>query len=87
MTTTDYGTRQAEKGRSSRPTGARLDERKAAILEAVVTEYIGTAQPVGSQHIAGVPGVNVSSATVRSEMAALESEGYLVQPHTSAGRI
>ncbi|MHB8319855.1 MAG: heat-inducible transcriptional repressor HrcA [Acidimicrobiales bacterium] len=87
MTTTDYGTRQAEKGRSSRPTGARLNERKAAILEAVVTEYIGTAQPVGSQHIAGVPGVNVSSATVRSEMAALESEGYLVQPHTSAGRI
>jgi heat-inducible transcriptional repressor len=64
-----------------------LDPRKAAILEAVVTEYIGTAQPVGSQHVALAAGINVSSATVRSEMAALEHEGYLVQPHTSAGRI
>ena len=64
-----------------------LDARKAAILQAVVTEYIGTAQPVGSQHVARVPGVQVSSATVRSEMAVLEHEGYLVQPHTSAGRI
>jgi len=64
-----------------------LDSRKAAILEAVVTEYIGSAQPVGSQHVARATGVNVSSATVRSEMAALEAEGYLIQPHTSAGRI
>jgi heat-inducible transcriptional repressor len=64
-----------------------LDLRKAAILEAVVTEYIGTAQPVGSQHVAHAAGVQVSSATVRSEMVALEHEGYLVQPHTSAGRI
>ncbi|HEX3946506.1 MAG TPA: hypothetical protein VHW47_02325, partial [Acidimicrobiales bacterium] len=64
-----------------------LDSRKAAILEAVVAEYIGTAQPVGSQHVAQVAGVQVSSATVRSEMVALEHEGYLVQPHTSAGRI
>jgi heat-inducible transcriptional repressor len=67
--------------------GAALDARKAAILEAVVAEYIGTAQPVGSQHVASAPGVNVSSATVRSEMVALEHEGYLIQPHTSAGRI
>ncbi len=64
-----------------------LEPRQAAILEAVVTEYIGTAQPVGSQHVAQATGINVSSATVRSEMAALELEGYLVQPHTSAGRI
>jgi heat-inducible transcriptional repressor len=64
-----------------------LGTRRATILEAVVTEYIGTAQPVGSQHIARMAGVNVSSATVRSEMAALEHDGYLVQPHTSAGRI
>ncbi|MGH9108375.1 MAG: HrcA family transcriptional regulator, partial [Acidimicrobiales bacterium] len=64
-----------------------LDARKAAILEAVVAEYIGTAQPVGSQHVATAAGVNVSSATVRSEMVALERDGYLVQPHTSAGRI
>jgi len=64
-----------------------LDDRKASILEAVVTEYIGSAQPVGSQHVAAAPGVNVSSATVRSDMAALEQDGYLVQPHTSAGRV
>jgi heat-inducible transcriptional repressor len=64
-----------------------LNDRRAAILEAVVTEYIGTAEPVGSSHVANAPGVQVSSATVRSEMVALEREGYLVQPHTSAGRI
>ena len=52
-----------------------------------MTEYIGTAEPVGSSHVANAPGVQVSSATVRSEMVALEREGYLVQPHTSAGRI
>src|SRR4051812_2298037 len=64
-----------------------LDDRKAAILRVVVEEYIETAQPVGSSHVAGVPGFSVSSATVRNEMAVLEKEGYLVQPHTSAGRI
>ena len=64
-----------------------LDARKAAILNAVVTEYVGSAQPVGSQHVVDAPGVSVSSATVRSDMAALERDGYLVQPHTSAGRI
>lgn len=64
-----------------------LDERKTAILRAVVQEYIETAQPVGSTHIANAPGVHVSSATVRNEMAVLEQEGYLVQPHTSAGRV
>lgn len=64
-----------------------LDERKTAILSVVVQEYIATAQPVGSSHIAGASGIEVSSATVRNEMAVLEHEGYLVQPHTSAGRI
>ncbi len=64
-----------------------LDDRKTAILSAVVQEYISTAQPVGSSHIAEAPTIKVSSATVRSEMAHLEHEGYLVQPHTSAGRI
>lgn len=64
-----------------------LDERKTAILRAVVQEYIATAQPVGSTHIANAPGVQVSSATVRNEMAVLEQEGYLAQPHTSAGRV
>jgi heat-inducible transcriptional repressor len=64
-----------------------LNARRAAILEAVVTEYIGSAEPVGSSHVANAPGVQVSSATVRSEMSALEQDGYLIQPHTSAGRI
>src|SRR4051812_2203608 len=64
-----------------------LDDRKTAILSAVVQEYITTALPVGSTHIADAPGVRVSSATVRNEMAVLERDGYLVQPHTSAGRI
>jgi heat-inducible transcriptional repressor len=75
-----------EKGPETSPPGD-LDPRRAAILEAVVTEYVGTATPVGSAHVAQSPGVNVSSATVRSDMVALEREGYLVQPHTSAGRI
>ena len=64
-----------------------LDERKTSILRAIVHEYIATAQPVGSTHIASAPGVHVSSATVRNEMAVLEQEGYLAQPHTSAGRV
>lgn len=64
-----------------------LDERKASILRAVVEEYIDTAQPVGSGHVARAPGVTVSSATVRNDMAALEQEGFLHQPHTSAGRV
>jgi heat-inducible transcriptional repressor len=64
-----------------------LDERKAAILRAVVEEYVETAQPVGSQAIAHSSGLGVSSATVRNEMTVLEREGYLTQPHTSAGRV
>jgi heat-inducible transcriptional repressor len=64
-----------------------LDDRKTAILRAVVEEYIATAQPVGSAHIANNRDLAVSSATVRNDMAALEREGYLMHPHTSAGRI
>jgi heat-inducible transcriptional repressor len=64
-----------------------LDDRKAAILRAVVEVYIDTAQPVGSSHVVRSAPIDVSSATVRNEMAALEREGFLVQPHTSAGRI
>lgn len=64
-----------------------LDDRKSAILRAVVQQYIETAQPVGSNTIARRDDVSVSSATVRNEMHDLESEGYLVQPHTSAGRV
>jgi heat-inducible transcriptional repressor len=64
-----------------------LDDRKAAILRAVVREYIDTAQPVGSAHVARMGALNVSPATVRNEMAQLEREGFLAHPHTSAGRI
>jgi heat-inducible transcriptional repressor len=64
-----------------------LDERRAAILRAVVEGYIETAQPVGSTHVARHGGIAVSPATVRNEMAALEQDGYLAQPHTSAGRV
>jgi heat-inducible transcriptional repressor len=52
-----------------------------------VEEYIETAQPVGSGHVAQADGVDVSSATVRNEMAVLETDGFLRQPHTSAGRV
>ena len=59
-----------------------LDDRKATILSAVVEEYIATAQPVGSGRIAVSPRVDVSSATIRNEMVALEEAGYLAQtPH------
>ncbi len=64
-----------------------LDDRKAAILCAVVEEYIRTASPVGSSRAARTPGVDVSPATVRAEMSALEDQEYLYQPHTSAGRV
>ncbi len=77
---------RASKGPQRASTG-ELDPRRAAILDAVVTEYVGTATPVGSAYVAKAPGVNVSSATVRADMVALERDGYLVQPHTSAGRI
>jgi heat-inducible transcriptional repressor len=64
-----------------------LDERKAAILRAIVEEHIATAQPVGSQTIAQSRHLGVSSATVRNDMTILEREGFIAQPHTSAGRI
>ncbi len=64
-----------------------LDKRKAYILATVVYEYIATAEPVGSQVLTQKYNLGISSATVRNEMAELEAGGYLVQPHTSAGRI
>lgn len=65
----------------------QLEQRKAAILRAVVQQYIETAQPVGSSSISARDDVAVSSATVRNDMTQLEREGYLAQPHTSAGRV
>ena len=87
MPTTDDSRIDDSRMEAAGPDGGGLDARKAAILNAVVSEYIASAQPVGSQHVVDAPGVSVSSATVRSDMAALERDGYLDQPHTSAGRI
>lgn len=64
-----------------------LDDRKSAILRAVVNEHIETGQPVGSAHVSEAAHLNVSPATVRNDMSALERDGYLTHPHTSAGRI
>ena len=62
-----------------------MDSRKLKILTAIVDEYITTGEPVGSKAI--MDRINASSATIRNEMAELEKQGYLEQPHTSAGRI
>ena len=64
-----------------------LDDRKAAILRAVVECHIRTAQPVSSAYVAQLGDLSVSPATVRNEMAVLETEGFLFQPHSSAGRV
>jgi heat-inducible transcriptional repressor len=64
-----------------------LDERKSKILRPIVREYIETAQPVGSSHVASDSDLKVSPATIRNEMAVLEQEGYLRQHYTSAGRV
>jgi heat-inducible transcriptional repressor len=65
----------------------KLDTRKEALLESLVREYVRTAEPVGSSLLAGKAGLDVSAATIRNELAELESAGYLAQPHTSAGRV
>ncbi len=64
-----------------------LDDRKAAILRAIVEQYVDNAQPVGSQTVTQSAGLGVSAATVRNEMAVLERDGFIRQPHTSAGRV
>lgn len=64
-----------------------MDERKLRILAAIVDEYVRTGEPVGSKAISKLGHINVSSATIRNDMAALEQLGYLEQPHTSAGRV
>ena len=64
-----------------------LNERKRKILNTIINEYISSAEPIGSRHIAKHADLGLSSATIRNEMADLEEMGYLEQPHTSAGRI
>ncbi len=64
-----------------------LDERKMKILQAIIRNYLETGEPVGSRTISKYTDLNLSSATIRNEMSDLEELGFIVQPHTSAGRI
>ncbi|WP_183095846.1 heat-inducible transcriptional repressor HrcA [Nocardioides stalactiti] len=63
------------------------EDRRLAVLRAIVEDYVATEEPVGSKALVERHGLNVSPATIRNDMAALEDEGYLAQPHTSAGRV
>ena len=64
-----------------------LEDRRLAVLRAIVEDYVSTREPVGSKSLVERHSLGVSSATVRNDMAVLEEEGYIAQPHTSAGRI
>lgn len=64
-----------------------LDDRKLKILQTIIKTYLDTGEPVGSRTISKYTDLNLSSATIRNEMADLEDLGYIIQPHTSAGRI
>jgi heat-inducible transcriptional repressor len=64
-----------------------MDDRKLEVLRAIVTDYVESREPVGSKALVDRHQLNVSPATVRNDMAVLEEEGYITQPHTSAGRI
>ena len=64
-----------------------LNERKLNILKAIVKDYIDTAEAVGSRTLSKKYELGISAATIRNEMADLEEMGYLIQPHTSSGRI
>ncbi|MDO4476296.1 MAG: heat-inducible transcriptional repressor HrcA [Lachnospiraceae bacterium] len=65
----------------------KMDDRKWMILKAIIKTYLETGEPVGSRTISKYPGLSLSSATIRNEMSDLEEMGYILQPHTSAGRI
>src|SRR5439155_5328889 len=64
-----------------------LEERKLEVLRAIVQDYISTNEPVGSRALSERHRLGVSPATIRNDMAVLEEEGYITQPHTSAGRV
>jgi len=64
-----------------------LEDRKLAVLRAIVEDYVSTREPVGSRALVDRHALGVSPATVRNDMAALEEEGFIAQPHTSAGRV
>ncbi len=63
------------------------NDRRLAVLRAIVEDYVSTEEPVGSKALVERHGLGVSPATVRNDMAVLEEEGYIAQPHTSAGRV
>src|SRR5437764_3233845 len=64
-----------------------LDDRKLEVLRAIVEDYVSTQEPVGSKALVERHNLGVSPATIRNDMAILEEEGYIAQPHTSAGRV
>src|SRR3954466_2011180 len=64
-----------------------LEDRKLDVLRAIVEDYVSTNEPVGSKSLVDRHQLGVSPATIRNDMAALEDEGYITQPHTSAGRV
>lgn len=76
-----------ELGQAKREVCAMLSERRLEVLRAIVQDYVGTEEPVGSKALTERHSLGVSPATVRNDMAALEEEGFIAQPHTSAGRI
>ena len=67
--------------------GIMLDDRRRNVLTALVREYIRSAHPVGSKSLVDHYGLGCSPATVRNDLAALEEDGYVYQPHVSAGRV
>ena len=64
-----------------------LEDRRLAVLRAIVEDYVATHEPVGSKALVERHSLGVSPATIRNDMAALEEEGFIAQPHTSAGRV
>ena len=64
-----------------------MDDRKLAVLRAIVEDYVQTREPVGSKALVDRHALGVSSATIRNDMAVLEEEGFITAPHTSAGRV
>src|SRR4249920_4025959 len=64
-----------------------MEDRKLEVLRAIVEDFISTREPVGSKALADRHNLGVSSATIRNDMAALEEDGLIAQPHTSAGRV
>lgn len=63
------------------------DERRFEVLRAIVADFVATQEPIGSKSLVERHNLGVSSATVRNDMAVLEAEGYITQPHTSSGRV